>query len=200
MASVKRRTLNRPTAKRPYRRLCVIVAEGRLSEPAYFQHIAADVSTVHVKCLKKGDKSSPDKVLKRMQAYLVDHALIGKDEAWLVVDKDEWTDAQLDELASWAAKDEKHHLAVSNPAFEYWLLLHFEEGTGLGTKKQILAKLSRALPNYDKAIDVRKFDAASVTKAIARASARDNPPVEDWPHQGPSTTVYRLAKKIIDES
>ena len=60
---------------------------------------------------------------------------------WLVVDKDKWTDKQLNDVKE---KCNKNHfsLTVSNPCFEYWLLLHFEKrntgqyGTELHPKTQ----------------------------------------------------------------
>lgn len=48
------------------------------------------------------------------------------DEAWIVVDVDTWGDVEFAELLSWAASDPRHHLAISNPKFELFLVMHFE--------------------------------------------------------------------------
>ena len=44
-----------------------------------------------------------------------------RDEAWLMVDVDEWGAAEFAELLAWEAADSRHHLAVSNPKFELFL-------------------------------------------------------------------------------
>ena len=54
-----------------------------------------------------------------------------KREAWLVVDKDQWTDDQLIKLLEWSQKADNYGFALSNPKFEYWLLLHFEDASGV---------------------------------------------------------------------
>lgn len=88
---------------------------------------------IRVLCLKSGRESSPPQVLKRMRDYLQKERLKSTDEAWLVVDKDQWTNPQLAELHAWAGQSQNYGFAVSNPMFEYWLLLHFEDGKGLNS-------------------------------------------------------------------
>jgi hypothetical protein len=45
------------------------------------------------------------------------------DEAWLVVDRDQWTTESLKRVHAWCQKTPNAHLALSNPKFEFWLLL-----------------------------------------------------------------------------
>ena len=66
-----------------------------------------------------------------MTDHLESEGLKPSDEAWLVVDKDQWTDEQLTQLHQWSLQQENYGFALSNPKFEYWLLLHFEDGTGI---------------------------------------------------------------------
>jgi hypothetical protein len=63
-----------------------------------------------------------------MTKYLKEQRLLKTDEAWLAVDKDIWIDSQLQELHQWPQEAQNHGFALSNPSFEYWLLLHFEDG------------------------------------------------------------------------
>ncbi len=69
-------------------------------------------------------QSAPHYLLQRMKRYIKQNSLLKSDEAWIVMDKDEWTDQQLQELMAWSRIDARYGLALSNPNFKYWLLLH----------------------------------------------------------------------------
>ena len=74
-----------------------------------------------------------------MQQYLKDEDIKTTDEAWVVVDKDQWGDAQLNSLFRWSQSSTNFGFALSNPKFEYWLLLHFEDGNNVSTSRDVLA-------------------------------------------------------------
>jgi hypothetical protein len=96
---------------------------------------------------------------------------------------------------------QKHHnygFALSNPKFEYWLLLHFEDGKKVRSSRACIERLKRHVPNYDKGIEPHKYSEEAIKKAIARAEARDTPRCNDWPRKMGCTTVYRLVQGILD--
>src|SRR5258708_7347426 len=129
--SRKRRTFQRTLGERRYKKLFIVSAEGSKTEPQYFAIFNEPQSIVLVKCLRrKLTNSSPLQVLKKMEVYLRKESLRKTDEAWIVVDKDDWAEDQLQELQQWAKKNINYGFALSNPNFEYWLLLHFEDGKG----------------------------------------------------------------------
>ena len=192
----KRRTFQRPLGERRYRTLFVIAVEGTKTEPHYFAIFNNQQSVIQVKCLPGNHHSSPLQVLKRMREYLRQQDLQSSDEAWLVVDKDQWTDRQLSQLHAWTQEQDNYQFALSNPKFEYWLLLHFEEGTGIASSQDCSNRLQQYLPDYDKGIDRRKISPQRIHDAIRRAHHRDTPPCIDWPRTLGSTTVYRLVEKL----
>lgn len=179
--------------KRRYKKLFIIATEGEKTEPQYFNWFD-NQSVIRVKCLIS-KHSSPTAVLKKMQTYLVKERLSKSDEAWLVVDKDCWSDDQLDQLHNWAQTAGNYHFALSNPKFEYWLLLHFEDGKGVRNSHECSERLKKYLPDYDKSIDVKKITMKMVNEAINRAKDRDNHNVK-WP-QNIGTTVYKLVENIL---
>ncbi len=194
----KPRTFQRPLGKRRYKKLFIVSVEGSKTEPQYFAIFNQPQAIVLVKCLKRpSTESSPIQVLKKMESYLRKESLRKTDEAWIVVDKDDWTEDQLCGLLQWAKKSENYGFALSNPNFEYWLLLHFEEGKGITNSQECLARLKRHLPNYKKDIDGKKITLELIAKAISRAKQRDANRSNDLP-QIWSTTVYKLVEKIID--
>lgn len=193
----RRRQFQRPLGERRYRKLFVIAAEGVKTEPQYFSLFTDQKSVIRVNCLKGKHDSSPLQVLKRMEVYLKKQDIKNTDQAWLVVDKDQWTDEQLSQLHEWSQKKKNYYFALSNPKFEYWLLLHFEDGAGVASSRDCSARLKRYLPDYDKGIDIRKISKDMIDNAISRAMARDNPPCEDWP-KSIGTTVYKLVQNILE--
>ena len=195
----RRRRFRRPPGKRRYRKLFLIATEGVKTEPQYFAIFNDHDSVVHVKCLRS-KHHSPTQVLKRIEDHLGQENLLASDEAWLVVDKDQWKDEQLMELHTWSQGADNYGFALSNPRFEYWLLLHFEDGTRIGSSRECSSRLKKHLPDYDKNIDVRKIKPEMIEEAIRRAKVRDNPPCADWPRKLGSTTVYKLVENILNST
>jgi len=177
----KRRTFQRPLGERRYRKLFVIAVEGVKTERQYFGLFNDRQAVVRVTCLKGDHGSAPLQVLKRMEDHLRREALKPTDEAWLVVDKDGWTDHQLEQLYDWSQKKDNYGFALSNPMFEYWLLLHFEDGYDITSSRECRERLNRHIPGYDKAVDPHRFSRDKIADAIRRARQRDNPPCIDWP-------------------
>ncbi len=195
MAS-RRRTFQRPLGDRRYRRLFVIAVEGAVTEPQYFSMLDNQNAAVKIKTLRSRSDSAPTHVLQRMKRYLMEESLTGADEAWLVVDRDDWPEEHLDSLWQWSTEKTQRGLALSNPSFELWLLLHFEDGAGVSTKNEIVARLKRYLPNYDKSIDGFRGLMGLIDEALKRAKRRDNPASPSWPRSFGITTVYRLVESI----
>lgn len=197
MSKKGRRTFSRPYGNISYYNIFIIATEGKKTEPQYFQLFNKQSPVLKLLCIKGDHKSSPLQVLQRMKDYLKTHPLKSKDEAWLVVDRDQWTDEQLRELHKWSTTAENYSLALSNPNFEYWLLLHFDDGIGVTNGSKCSQRLRQHLPNYDKGIPSGIISREMVEEAIRRAKRRDTPPCEDWPHDPGCTTVYRLVEKIL---
>ena len=195
---LKRRKFERPLGQLRYKKIVFIAAEGQKTEPSYFNQFNRQGSLVRVSCLKNSH-GSPSNVLKNMKDYLRNESLRADDEAWLVVDRDSWTDEQLRCLHEWSQKRDNYHLALSNPRFEYWLLLHFENGNRVTTPQECSNRLRKYLPEYDKSIDPKKTTSERINSAIQRAKQRDNPPCTDWPRTFGST-VYRLVENILKTS
>lgn len=177
----------------------IIATEGRKTEPAYFRMgiFRSRERPVRVQVLNRTSSSSPQAVLGRMSRHLRSYQRQEGDEAWLVVDRDQWKVKDLEVLHAWSESDNYKNLAVSNPQFEYWLVLHFEDGNRISNKAECLSCLRRHIPNYDKSnLPVSKFTATRVERAVERAKSKDNPRCDKWPVRT-GTTVYRIAEKIL---
>ncbi len=184
-----RRRFRRSLGERRYRKLYVIATEGDKTEPQYFAIFRDPESVIRLKCLKAGRSSAPAHVLKRMEEHLKKERLRSTDEAWLVVDKDPWTVEQLEQLHRRAEQRPNYGFALINPKFESWLLLHCEDGGA----HDLLPRLRRHLPEYDKGIRSSQFTEQRIREAVERAKRRDHHSGADWPRSD-GTTVYRLVE------
>lgn len=192
----KRRNFKRQLGQRRYKKVFIIAVEGSKTEPQYFSIFNSRNSVMHIDCLKGTSDVSPTQVLKRLKRHLENNRKYNKsDEAWIVVDKDQWTKKQLIELFQWAKSGEHRGVAVSNPKFEYWLLLHFEDAK-INSPKECIEKLRKYLPDYDKSIK-KNIKKEMIENAIINAEKRDRPPCQYWPEKY-GTTVYRLVKRILE--
>ena len=89
-----------------------------------------------------------------------------------MVDVDDWSEAEFRELLAWQAADDRHHLAVSNPKFELFLVMHFEKANGCTTPEKVDAALKKHWPRYAKRVSPTQFPAKQVRSAIENAKAK----------------------------
>lgn len=174
-----------------------IAVEGAKTEVEYFKllnHLQESTKITVVK--KKASASSPVDVLGAMKKHMRNAGLSPSDEVWLVVDRDSWPENNLNQLYQWTQAAEQRGLALSNPNFEYWLLLHFEDAVSSLTGPRCLSQLKKHLPKYDKGIPRGKIGLPQIRCAIERARRQDTPPCQDWPRRT-GTTVYLIVQKVI---
>ncbi len=189
-------SFRRPGIKRRYAKIIAIACEGKKTEPDYLSALGWRNDSLNVVKLRRRHKGNPLSVLDRAKKYVKNNTLQKDDEVWVVVDVDNWKVSELRDLISWRNANKKQFgVAISNPKFEYWLLLHFETGSGIRGVSSLKSRLNNHLPNYDKSIDINKL-LPGISDAIARASQKDSPPTKTWPRTY-GTTVYRLVKKLI---
>lgn len=175
----------------------LIVSEGCVTEPEYFAKIdKLTTDQIEVRCISSPGRSlSPCGILKRIEDLIREQTLFPSDEIWAVLDRDEWTIEQLGKLGGWGRKRRGRSIGMSNPKFEYWLLLHFEKPKKGLSANDCDAALQKYLPNYDKHVRT-EICMDQVRQAIARAKAQDVPRCEFFPEQNGST-VYRLLERIF---
>lgn len=216
---------NRNSLKRERRvafrdaRLIVIASEGKDTERIYFKALAKEYTNprVHVCMLERNENeqnnSSPEHVLKQLDDYISQYDLESDDELWLVVDKDRWKDAMLSNVATVCAQKTAMHMALSNPCFELWLLLHLEDAplpTSEAHKSWIENRrksknaepylkilLRQKLGSYHESKYNADMLVQHAKKAIERARLLDENSTDRWP-QKLGTRVYLLAESVMN--
>lgn len=196
---------SRTQGTRPYRSLFAIVVEGQ-TELRYFTMPLFQDRNVKVE-IRPGKQQDPPALTRAADDLLASlkrsGALRAGDQAWIVLDKDDWTANQLMEVFSWANARPDRGVGLTIPQFEYWLLLHFDDGKGASTQTEVLNALRRHIPHYQKAAPLT-FTASEVTQAVLRASARVPRPVanlaelnENLGEGTAATTVHFLAERLL---
>jgi RloB-like protein len=203
-------------------RLFVLSYEGTVSEKKYFEDFRNSdlfnnsglIETIPLK-RPKNRGTDPINVKKLLQEAKRDYRFKDSDEFWLVIDRDDWETIHkhsFDSLVNDCKAEKNFYLAMSNPCFELWLILHFVDVRELTKEEQIAildnAKISNAknhidivLGNlqgkgYNKRPDSTIFLPLTIN-AIERAKAIDNL-LEDYP-KSLGTHLYKLVEKLIDK-
>ena len=141
-------------------------------------------------------RSSPDQLLEHLKSELQKEPLQEGDEKWMAVDVDKY-EPHLSRAAQ-ECMDAGIDLAVSNPCFEFWLLLHYQnpDETLKSCKdvKTVLSPIMDADQNNDSGYAAMFFDKAET--AIQRAKYRDNVK-ERWPNENGSR-VYQIIERFFE--
>jgi len=146
----------------------------------------------------EGGKSSPVAIAERLDAYKAEFQIGTGDELWYCGDIDHWAEdnhrANLNVVIS-HCHAHGYAVALSNPCFELWLLLHFEESPRASSNCSAVCERLRAVAGgYSKANGcVAEITEARVRQAIARAEAGDTEP--GLPNN-PATQVHRIVKSM----
>ena len=126
----------------------VLAYEGNVSEKKYFEDLRLseyfnDSGAIETIALKKGktDSSSPLSVKALLARAKMEYNFRPTDEFWLIIDRDQWETIHkinLEALYQDCQKERNFHIALSNPCFEMWLILHFRSVNEISVKDKVL--------------------------------------------------------------
>lgn len=189
--------------------LVVIACEGAETEPAYFEEVKARLHApgLHVEVLQREDRenSSPERVRRMLDDFEIRWRLREGDTLWLLVDRDpqSWKPAMISEVAA-ACLQKDYRFTLSNPCFEVWLLLHFEDVSAqpeqrrgeLFANEDHLLKREVGRYRHDNS-DMLDVLGPAVAEAIQRGRTLDVNPDHRWP-DALGTRVYLLVEHLLD--
>jgi len=176
--------------------LIIIATEGQKTEKQYFDIFRNQKIQVKIIETRNG-RSSPVDVLKRLDVYQKEYDIAKEDQLWLMTDTDRWGNKILSSIVQ-EAKQKGYKLAISNPCFECWLLLHFEDITENNiTCGKIKKRLQKIMGSYDSSnLRTDQFTMSRIENAACRAEKMDKDRREPWPHKV-GTHVYKVVKSIM---
>lgn len=201
-------------------KLFILSYEGNVTEKKYFENFRHSSyfnnnGLIELISLKKPKNkgSDPFTVKKLLKNVKTEFGFKTTDEFWLIIDRDNWETTHklsFDDLVLECKAEKNFFLAMSNPCFEIWLILHFKNITDFSKHEQNLIFENAKINNNKNYIDIVLGDLQGrgynkrpnpeiylpLTKsAIERAKSSDNTN-DDYP-KFIGTHLYKLIEKII---
>ena len=191
-------------------RECVlIVCEDGKASPKYFTRLRVELSRLKpmldVRVVGAGsgpsgvvDAASRD-VEERDRRAAASVLVLGYERIWCVMDVEAPGPRKSLDAALRAAAAQGFSPALSNPCFEYWLLLHFEaRGSHFHHSRDVPQAIKRHVNGYTKGADIFETVYPLTDTAIANAKtvlrSKGNP--RDLTGCNPSTHVYRVVEHL----
>ena len=199
MKSPRSTQFPRRNGGRQYRRIIRVLTEGRVTEPDYIKMLARKYLDVRVEIDPKNTgvpltlvRSARDYQRQNKNKRNPDY-----DEIWCVFDIN---DHPKIEQAIQEARDSGIKVAISNPCFELWLVLHYQDQTG-PIDGQAIQSLSKKLGITDgKKITARAQGELLAKLGEARSHARDLESMhrdngsKSW--ENPSSQVWKFVDRL----
>jgi hypothetical protein len=167
----------RKIGTREARRTIRIIVEGEKTEKIYFNEIRklADLTAMEVKVIQCTKGTSATQIVEE-GIQLLRQRDPKIDEVWCVFDKESRKEDKdfkraMDLQKNTVISDKTLYCAVSNPCFEFWILLHFEKtDKPFSSCIEIFQYLKRKAPKYSKSdsMEIRQICKLAPT-AVARA-------------------------------
>jgi RloB-like protein len=170
----RKRPLER--SSKPFRdsSLIVIASEDEFAVKQYFSLLRAKRAQFKVLETRDG-ASSPEHVVQRLLEYKEEFQVGEKDELWYVSDIDHWN--KPNHIGNLSAvltlcRQQGFGVALSNPCFEYWLLLHYENvaASPVLTCGEIAGRIRAVVGAYNKTrVYSLPIGLAQIREAVNRA-------------------------------
>lgn len=187
----------------------LIVCEGLNTEPSYFNQFRLSSATVK----PVGEGYNTVSLVNRAIQLASEKKY---EQVWCVFDKDDFSDNDFNN-AIVMAKANNFGLAYSNQAFEYWLILHFNDHQGGGMHRDDYNdKINQLIKPFKVEYDGKKskiidedffelldgFDEKTEEKRVDLAIKRAERNYKQYNHLNPAkeestTTVFKLVKELL---
>src|SRR5262249_19618035 len=182
--------------------IILIVCEGERTEPEYFDGFSRFCRNPRVRIAIAPEHGGPRTVVNTAKERKKEAEAAARREAdenlvydsvWCVFDVDDHPQVA---DAMQMARDNGIELAISNPCFELWLLLHFRDSPGMQHRAAMQRMLSKHVPGYDKRVEFMVYG-AGYRQAVERAKRMDEAAQSSGESgRNPTTGVYKLTMAI----
>ncbi len=218
--------LTRPSDFENQRKFFFVACEGEKTEYRYFTKIPEselfnNQARIEIRPIKRQSKegNDPNSILKRLKNERKKSGNRKNDEFWGIIDRDNWQTNQninFDDLITQFKTEKNFFIAISNPCFEIWYLLHYVDLKDLPEDTLIELFKNNCVSNNKNFIDLFLGEMRSIYRkkeigynkyispkelgdliylAIERAKELDESNSEYPKTLG--THVYKLVEKLI---
>ena len=201
------RRFDRPRHPRTIGRKVLIVCEGQKTERGYFEALRRSMRlpTMRIRVVHP-NATDPltivESTIEERAKLRSDGLWFATDEAWVVFDGDEHISASLQRWnrAIQLARDNGIRLAVSNPCFELWYLIHFQDQTANLDRASACRRLRTHIASYAKSdvlwptpLQALTAEAVRRSEVMLERARRD----ELGEFVNPSTGVHELVQVLL---
>ncbi|MGB7327616.1 MAG: RloB family protein [Rubripirellula sp.] len=197
----KKRPLKRVDGVHRDATMIVIASEDRYAVKQYFDFFKS--TQIQFRVLETEDcNSAPEQVMLRLDAFMKDHDFGEGDQFWFVADTDHWIESNhiqnLVEVVR-LCRQKGIGVALSNPCFELWLLLHFAEFPKQDAScSQLGDQIRKVVGSYNKTkVFNLPITNAGVAEAIRRSKA--NFTQSDTIPDHPQTAVHLIIGSLVEQ-
>ena len=198
----KRKDIRRKIGQRPVRNRIFIYTEGKSTEPQYLEAYAKAYRSHKVEIII-GSQHGVPKTLFELGSSKIDEISSRKylrefgegDSVWLVFDRDEHVDF---ELVLSRCKSKGIKVALSNPCFEIWLILHMEDYDRDEHRNDTQKRCEELCPGYS----VKSGKVPSLEKILPQVEKAEERAIKLFQRReadggtAPLTTMFRLTTAI----
>lgn len=180
-------------------KVIVIVCEGEKTEPNYFKELRQKFRLSNLTVQIVPGKGAPISIVNCAidEKKKLDES---SDEVWCVLDTENPANNATLAPAIEKARNNKINLAISNPSFEYWYFIHFEDSNRPFANGQEMKRALRLhIPDYDENMSVFSILDDLTPTAIEYATSLRRRSPDSWDiFPNPSTSVDKLVQEIIE--
>lgn len=180
----------------------LVICEGTKTEPSYFAALRTEEEVRLVDVVIEDSGGVPKTLVERAaelkrsaaeRARRSDDNSIAYDEVWCVFDVDEHP--RMTEALQ-QARDNDIRVALSNPCFELWILLHFADQTAHIERHTAQRACRNYLKGFKKQVSYAELR-NHYGDAVRRATALDVMQERNGqPGANPTTWVYKLTERL----
>lgn len=201
------RKLSELKRRKPFiaeRQRFILVCEGEKTEPAYFNALKNQYRGALISIEYVAPAGAPITIKDKVKARMVElrreqryNPSAKADTVWAVFDQDEHLKVA---EAIVGCESAGAQVAYSNPCFEVWLILHYEDYHAADNHHQVQKRYQKLDPTYDPN-GTKTPDCGLLMNAVQSAELLaeiqcQRRVEEDTPLGRPSTTVYKLTRAI----
>lgn len=212
----ERKALTREKRHKKLNSLFVIATEGEKTEFHYFDqyrdNFNLDGKRIALEIIpsRKGE-CAPSYILKNLDTFRKEKNLCEIDKLWMVIDRDShsWKPKEISDVAT-KCQQKKYGLALSNPCFELWILLHLADLSSYNVqgkneieknprvtkdRTRIEKEILKHIPSYSKKSQNFIPLFANIQIAIINSKKLLNKKDKRWP-SSLGTHVYKIMEEL----
>ena len=186
----------------------LIAVEGtNKTEKTYFNNFEKNTKKFNIS-YAKGNDTDPVKLVKSLVKEInkIDLDLSNDDMAFCVFDAD--MNPNKNRLINEAKKIAKANgikVIISSPCIELWFLLHYDFTTAILSNEDVIRRLRKYYPKYEKSTNIYPNINGRIADAIDRAKKLekhqiDNKKIIGTVEANPSTEMYKIVEYLIENS